>query len=109
MTTTSGVNVGYPQFNQGYGHVPIAQTPFTSSIVPRNVQQSNGNPQQQLPQTLNKSVHVLQYAAGTRFSGKGGGSVSVPPPPPGVAPTPAQLAALQGQPVILQKKKNSFF
>ncbi|XP_055378465.1 DAZ-associated protein 2 [Condylostylus longicornis] len=103
MPTSSGTSIGYPQMNQGYGHIPVAQSQYPS-IIPRPVHQ---NIQQQ--QSANKSIHVVQYAAGTRFSGKGGGSVSVPPPPPGIAPTPAQLAALQGQPVILQKKKKIIF
>ncbi|XP_034472470.1 DAZ-associated protein 2 [Drosophila innubila] len=37
------------------------------------------------------------------------GAVLIPPPPPGCLPTPAQLAAMQGQPVVLQQKKRSFF
>lgn len=39
------------------------------------------------------------YDDGARFNGKGAGSMTVPPPPPGYAPTPAQIAAMQGQPV----------
>ncbi|XP_052853573.1 DAZ-associated protein 2 [Drosophila gunungcola] len=37
------------------------------------------------------------------------GNVVIPPPPPGCLPTPAQWAAMQGQPVVLKQKKRSFF
>lgn len=72
-------------------------------------------------------LQSVEFDSGARFKGKGAGSISVPPPPPGYLPTPAQLAAMQGQPVsnlkilksgeiillafqvMLKKKKNSFF
>ncbi|XP_055700738.1 DAZ-associated protein 2 [Phlebotomus papatasi] len=50
---------------------------------------------------------VALFDPGARFSA--GGSFSVPPPPPGYGPTAAQLAAMQGQPVQVQKPKNNFF
>ncbi|GAB0099883.1 hypothetical protein DMENIID0001_157750 [Sergentomyia squamirostris] len=59
-------------------------------------------PQQTMPQ-------MALFDPGARFSAQGGGSFSVPPPPPGYAPTAAQLAAMQGQPVQVQKPKNNFF
>lgn len=60
-------------------------------------------------QPQNSGQPSVEFDSGARFKGKGAGSISVPPPPPGYLPTPAQLAAMQGQPVMLKKKKNSFF
>jgi len=37
------------------------------------------------------------------------GAISIPPPPPGVAPTPAQLAAMNGEPVLVKQQKRGFF
>ncbi|XP_055912864.1 DAZ-associated protein 2 [Eupeodes corollae] len=80
----------------------------TQQQMPTGAQMS---PQQQISNRM-ASVNINQYPtvtfdAGARFTGQG--QISIPPPPPGCAPTPEQLAALQGQPVILKKKKNSFF
>ena len=44
-----------------------------------------------------------QFDAGARFSARS--PPSIPPPPPGVAPTPAQLAAMQGQQVVMGQKE----
>lgn len=46
------------------------------------------------------------YDASARFDGHA--VPVVPPPPPGVAPNAAQLAMMQGNPVVLSQQKNSF-
>jgi len=46
------------------------------------------------------------YDAGARFSANS--PASIPPPPPGVAPNAAQLAAMQGQQVVMNQKKGGF-
>ncbi|XP_015922132.1 DAZ-associated protein 2 isoform X1 [Parasteatoda tepidariorum] len=46
------------------------------------------------------------YDASARFDGHS--MPVVPPPPPGVAPNAAQLAMMQGNPVVLSQQKNSF-
>lgn len=46
------------------------------------------------------------FDSGARFNG---GSITVPPPPPGYLPTQAQVAAMNGQSVHVQKDKNNFF
>ncbi|XP_017470988.1 PREDICTED: uncharacterized protein LOC108362491 [Rhagoletis zephyria] len=56
-----------------------------------------------------KEPHVLSLAAGAKIRTTATGAVSIPPPPPGYAPTAAQYAAMQGQPVVLKKTKRSFF
>lgn len=63
------------------------------------------------PPTFNnvKEPHVLSLAPGAKIRTTGAGAVSIPPPPPGCAPTAAQYAAMQGQPVVLKKTKRSFF
>jgi len=50
-------------------------------------------------------VHAT-YDAGARFSANS--PASIPPPPPGVAPNAAQLAAMQGQQVVMNQKKGGF-
>ncbi|XP_053958760.1 uncharacterized protein LOC128863564 [Anastrepha ludens] len=59
-------------------------------------------------QTRNES-HILSLAPGAKVRTTPTGAVSIPPPPPGCAPTAAQYAAMQGQPVVLKKTKRSFF
>ena len=44
-----------------------------------------------------------QFDAGARFSAQA--PASIPPPPPGVAPTPAQVAAMQGRQVVMSQKE----
>ena len=68
----------------------------------------NAQPQAYQVQTAVTGVTGV-YDAGARFGGKAGGSQTVPPPPPGIAPNQAQIAAMQGQPVVMAKKKNGFF
>ncbi|EDW77622.1 uncharacterized protein Dwil_GK24599 [Drosophila willistoni] len=52
---------------------------------------------------------VLQLDPRAEIRTTSTGAVSVPPPPPGCLPTPAQLAAMQGQPVTVKQNKRSFF
>ncbi|KAG8191350.1 hypothetical protein JTE90_006096 [Oedothorax gibbosus] len=66
----------------------------------------------QLPQVYSAAarptvyVPAAAYDAGARFDGHA--LPIVPPPPPGVAPNAAQLALMQGNPVVLSQQKNSF-
>ncbi|CAD7000358.1 extensin [Ceratitis capitata] len=53
--------------------------------------------------------HVLSLAPGAKIRTTSAGAVSIPPPPPGCAPTAAQYALMQGQPVLVKKTKRSFF
>ncbi|XP_035214278.1 DAZ-associated protein 2-like isoform X2 [Stegodyphus dumicola] len=46
------------------------------------------------------------FDAGARFDGHS--MPVVPPPPPNVAPNAAQLAMMQGNPVVLSQQKSSF-
>nr|XP_029735178.1 DAZ-associated protein 2 isoform X1 [Aedes albopictus] len=68
-------------------------------------------PQPQPPQVYHQTpmyqVQGAMFDAGARF-GKSAGSASIPPPPPGIAPNAAQIAAMQGQQVVMTKKKNNF-
>ncbi|XP_055844500.1 DAZ-associated protein 2-like [Episyrphus balteatus] len=98
----SGFAPNHPQY--AFNYTPQQQ----QQQMPAGAQMS---PQQQISNRM-ASVNINQYPTvtfdgGARFTGQG--AISIPPPPPGCAPTPEQLAALQGQPVILKKKKNSFF
>lgn len=56
--------------------------------------------------TVPMAPQTAIFDAGARFNGK---SPVIPPPPPGYLPNAAQVAAMQGQPVIVEKKKNNFF
>ncbi|XP_073827467.1 uncharacterized protein [Musca autumnalis] len=58
---------------------------------------------------MSPSHNVLHFDKRAEIRTTANGAVTVPPPPPGIAPTPAQLAAMSGQPVMIKKKKNSFF
>ncbi|EDW25331.1 GL26489 [Drosophila persimilis] len=55
------------------------------------------------------AAQVLQLDSRAEVRTTPSGSVVIPPPPPGCLPTPAQWAAMQGQPVVLKQKKRSFF
>lgn len=82
------------------------------SIHPTMYQYPIATPQQaQPPQVYQTQMYQVQqgamYDAGARF-GKTGGAATIPPPPPGIAPNPAQIAAMQGQQVVMTKKKNNF-
>lgn len=87
---------GGPQYPTGYCPPPAYQAP-----VPV-----------QHHQPLYNHVGPIQkatYDAGARFGGKGGASMSIPPPPPGYAPNAAQIAAMKGQTVAVDKEKANFF
>ncbi|EDW03933.1 GH11516 [Drosophila grimshawi] len=53
--------------------------------------------------------HVINVDSRAELRTTSTGAVVIPPPPPGCLPTAAQLAAMQGQPVVVQQKKRSFF
>ncbi|KAH8409913.1 hypothetical protein KR009_000852 [Drosophila setifemur] len=55
------------------------------------------------------AAQVLQIDSRAEVRRTPAGSVVIPPPPPGCLPTPAQWAAMQGQPVVLKQRKRSFF
>ncbi|KAH8394236.1 hypothetical protein KR215_009575, partial [Drosophila sulfurigaster] len=61
------------------------------------------------PSTSTGAPRVLQMDSRAELRTTAAGAVVVPPPPPGCLPTPAQLAAMQGQQVVVQQKKRSFF
>uniref|UniRef100_A0A1I8MKJ4 DAZ-associated protein 2 n=1 Tax=Musca domestica TaxID=7370 RepID=A0A1I8MKJ4_MUSDO len=58
---------------------------------------------------MSPSHNVLEFHKRAELRTTANGAITVPPPPPGCAPTPAQLAAMSAQPVMIKKKKNSFF
>ncbi|XP_043657028.1 DAZ-associated protein 2 [Drosophila teissieri] len=55
------------------------------------------------------AAQVLHLDSRAEVRTNSSGNVVIPPPPPGCLPTPAQWAAMQGQPVVLKQKKRSFF
>lgn len=64
------------------------------------------------PSTVNTTStpgNVLYLAKGAKVRTTATGGISIPPPPPGCAATPAQLAAMSGQQVMIKKQKKSFF
>ena len=66
-----------------------------------------GQPQPQYqPPYQPQPVVQGQFDAGARFSAQA--PASIPPPPPGVMPTPAQMAAMSGQQVIMGQKEGGF-
>ncbi|EDO37623.1 predicted protein [Nematostella vectensis] len=115
---------GYPQANfpqaspqqagyqQSYGVPPPAYSPYPQSgPVPQH-------PPQQFYPTQQPPAQYPQYAApisqgtfdpGARFGPGTGASPNVPPPPPGCMPTAAQVAASQGQSVVMNQGKEGWF
>lgn len=63
------------------------------------------------PQVIDKNSpkNVLYLAKGATVRTTANGAISIPPPPPGCAPTAAQMAAMQGKPVVVKKQKKSWF
>ncbi|XP_075153709.1 uncharacterized protein LOC142227189 [Haematobia irritans] len=53
--------------------------------------------------------NVLEFDKRAEIKTNAQGAILVPPPPPGCVPTPAQLAAMSGQQVVVKHKKKSFF
>lgn len=85
-------NMAHPgQMPMAYPVYPGQMHPMTGGVPVQGGYMPNGN-----------------FEAGARF-GPGGGQPVIPPPPPGYAPNPVQIAAMQGQPVVMDKKKNNFF
>lgn len=110
-----------PQYGINYGQAPVG--PHMQMHVPRN-QYYGMTHHQQLPAMHHgngyglagpstsagaAASHVLNVDARAEIRTTASGAVVIPPPPPGCLPTPAQLAAMQGQPVVVQQKKRSFF
>ncbi|XP_059620245.1 DAZ-associated protein 2-like [Phlebotomus argentipes] len=81
----------------------IYQPPFAA---PPTFQPVPAGPPPGIP-AFAQQPQVALFDPGARFGAQG--SFSVPPPPPGYAPSAAQMAAMQGQPVQVQKPKNNFF
>uniref|UniRef100_A0A1L8DBY1 DAZ-associated protein 2 n=1 Tax=Nyssomyia neivai TaxID=330878 RepID=A0A1L8DBY1_9DIPT len=85
----------------------IYPTPFAA---PPTFQAVQAGPPPGIPAYAQQTMpQVALFDPGARYGGQGGSAYSVPPPPPGYAPSAAQLAAMQGQPVQVQKPKNNFF
>ncbi|XP_020806029.1 DAZ-associated protein 2 [Drosophila serrata] len=114
----SGGAVGYPQ----PGAVPLSNNQYYGMISHHQQQMPfNGQPQYGMhhgtgfglagPSTSAGAAasQVLHLDSRAEVRTNAAGSVVIPPPPPGCLPTPAQWAAMQGQPVVLKQKKRSFF
>ncbi|XP_050095948.1 DAZ-associated protein 2 [Anopheles aquasalis] len=109
---------GQPQFAPPpppYGATPgaVAAIPAQPVHHPQMYQYQLATappPQAQPPQIYQTQMYPVQTAmfdSGARF-GKSGGTPTIPPPPPGMGPNAAQLASMQGQQVVVAKKKNNF-
>ncbi|KAH8271959.1 hypothetical protein KR044_012418, partial [Drosophila immigrans] len=105
------------QQSYSYGQLPPATVQMHPHQMPTN-QYYGMTHHQQLPAVYHHGVgastsagvpQVLQMDSRAEVRTTAGGAVVVPPPPPGCMPTAAQLAAMQGQPVVVQQKKRSFF
>lgn len=120
---------GQPQMQQGppppysYGyppHIPNVGPPtsYYQNIAPQPGQMPMayplypGQPHPMAPSGVQVPgagyIPCGTFESGARF-GAGGGQPIIPPPPPGYAPNAVQIAAMQGQPVVMDKKKNNFF
>merc|ERR1719410_2543254 len=82
--------------------VGITGLPQVQQYTHQYMSQQTAGYQQYHPQG---PVHG-SFDAGARFSVNA--PCSIPPPPPGVAPTAAQLAAMQGGQVIMSQEKGGF-
>lgn len=123
MNTAAPHQYAYPsptyyQQQQSYFGPYTAPTPSHASYGYANPYQTHIQQQQNfynsvptMPPVGNAKTaeNVLYLAKGAKVRTTASGAISIPPPPPGCAPTPAQLAAMSGQPVMIKKQKKSFF
>lgn len=84
-----------------YASPPQGPPPPYSYMPP---EQSQYPPQQGIPQPI---VVNNVFDSGCRFDGIA--QPHIPPPPPGVAPNAAQLAMMQGHPVIGTQQQSNFW
>lgn len=132
---TAPPNLGYPQQSTYPAGYPQPQYPSNypyqqpyGQPVPNPVQYASPNPppyqeapppysqyqpapppqpmypQQPFPQTV---IAPGLFDSGARFDGVS--QARIPPPPPGVAPTGAQMAAMQGHQVIGTQQSSNWF
>ncbi|XP_065355842.1 protein shank [Calliphora vicina] len=94
-----------PGPSSSYGYANPYQTHIQQQQIFYNT--ANPSPQSGMPQTT--AENVLYLAKGAKVRTTATGAISIPPPPPGCAPTPGQMAAMSGQPVMIKKEKKSFF
>lgn len=95
--------------NTSMGGAPLGQP--TYSHQPQAYPQQQTYPQQAAyPQTAippqPQPMVAAKFDAGARFHKNA--PASIPPPPPGVMPNAAQVAAMQGQSVVMGKKEEGF-
>merc|ERR1711970_567643 len=86
----TGPQQGYPPYQSQGMAPPPAYYPGTHTAPP---------PQPQ-------PMVAAKFDAGARFHKNA--PASIPPPPPGVMPNAAQVAAMQGQSVVMGKKEEGF-
>ncbi|KNC31200.1 hypothetical protein FF38_14295 [Lucilia cuprina] len=105
-------------YQQQQAFLPPAAYPAPSSYGYANPYQTHIQQQQSFYNSVNAASqsavnkgaeNVLYLAKGAKIRTTATGAISIPPPPPGCAPTPGQLAAMSGQPVMIKKEKKSFF
>ncbi|XP_031641253.1 DAZ-associated protein 2 [Contarinia nasturtii] len=98
----------YSSTPQSYSIIPVAapitahQTNDTTGMRPPHMFHNVAA----APPGYTMAPQTAIFDAGARFNGK---APVIPPPAPGYLPNAAQVAAMQGQPVIVEKKKNNFF
>lgn len=97
-----GMQMHIPPGNQYYGMTHHQQLP----VLHHGVGYGLAGPSTSAGAAASR---VLEVDSRAELRTTSTGAVVIPPPPPGCLPTPAQLAAMQGQPVVLQQKKRSFF
>lgn len=89
-----------------YGPTPTSSYGYVNPYpIHMQQQQTYYNASSQVAQSQN----VLHFDKRAQIRTTKGGAISVPPPPPGIAPSPAQLAAMSGQQVLIKQKKPTFF